>query len=207
MPMGPWGRVAGRTGRTANRFTYNGLAGVMDGGNGLYFMRARYYSPMLMRFVQRDPVFEGNLSAPQSLNRYAFALGNPIQFTDPDGESVTLTVILIGAALGVSGEIAWDVAFNELDPFGGWDDAWAPYLEDNWVDLTVAGVLGAVTGPGAKIVQSLSRAKKLTNKVKRLKKSYDALNHITSVTYDNDKSVEYTYDVAGNVLRVEVTTP
>lgn len=37
--------------------------------------------------------------------------------------------------------------------------------------------------------------------------SYDALNRITSVTYDNGRSVEYTYDSAGNVMQVDVTTP
>lgn len=37
--------------------------------------------------------------------------------------------------------------------------------------------------------------------------TYDDLNRVTSVLYDNGKTIEFDYDAAGNVLRVEVTTP
>jgi YD repeat-containing protein len=32
---------------------------------------------------------------------------------------------------------------------------------------------------------------------------YDALNRLTKVTYDNGQSIAYTYDPAGNIIRVE----
>ena len=82
----PYGKVAGREGATPNPFTYSGRDGVFDDGNGLYFMRTRYYAPELMRFVQKDQGFDGTLELTQSLNRYVFVQGNPIQFVDPDGE-------------------------------------------------------------------------------------------------------------------------
>jgi RHS repeat-associated protein len=69
-----------------NPFTYNGRDGVFDDGNGLYFMRTRYYAPDLMRFIQKDKAFSGSLEDPQSLNRYSFVRGDPISRVDPNGE-------------------------------------------------------------------------------------------------------------------------
>lgn len=49
-------------------------------GTGLYYYRARYYDPVLNRFVSEDPI---GLQA--DLNVYAYVSGNPISFVDPDG--------------------------------------------------------------------------------------------------------------------------
>jgi YD repeat-containing protein len=37
--------------------------------------------------------------------------------------------------------------------------------------------------------------------------TYDALNRLISVSYDNGKELHYSYDSAGNILMVEVTAP
>lgn len=50
---------------------------------GLDYYRARYYSPMLGRFISEDPVgFWGG-----QYNFYAYAAGNPVQYSDPAGYS------------------------------------------------------------------------------------------------------------------------
>ena len=50
-------------------------------GNGLYFYRARYYSPLTGRFINQDPMeFLG--SGP---NLYAYAGNSPTNFADPSG--------------------------------------------------------------------------------------------------------------------------
>jgi len=82
---GPFGAVLARDGSTENPFLFCGGFGVMDDGNGLYLMRARYYAPELMRFVQRDQAYSGGLERTQTLNRYAYAEGNPILNIDPNG--------------------------------------------------------------------------------------------------------------------------
>ena len=59
---------------------YNGYYGVQTDPNGLLYMRARYYSPTLRRFLNADPIgFAGGM------NWYAFANGNPIMYMDPSG--------------------------------------------------------------------------------------------------------------------------
>ena len=65
-------------------FLFNGQYGVMTDANGLYHMRARFYSPELRRFVNQD-ILLGEAADGQSLNRYAFVTGNPISFIDPFG--------------------------------------------------------------------------------------------------------------------------
>ncbi len=47
-------------------------------------MRARYYSPEMKRFVNAD-VVAGGISNAVTLNRFAYANGNPVSFTDPFG--------------------------------------------------------------------------------------------------------------------------
>ncbi|MFM0133388.1 RHS repeat-associated core domain-containing protein [Paraburkholderia sediminicola] len=47
---------------------------------GLYYYKARMYSPALGRFLQTDPV-----GTADDLNLYAYVKNNPINLTDPTG--------------------------------------------------------------------------------------------------------------------------
>jgi RHS repeat-associated protein len=65
-----------------NPFTYVGGLGVQDDGNGLFYMRNRFYDAGTGRFLHRDPIgFEGGS------NLYAYANGNPLRYVDPNGTS------------------------------------------------------------------------------------------------------------------------
>ena len=75
-----YGLIAYQSGDLATPFLYNGQAGVQTDPNGLLNMRARYYSPYLMRFLNADPIgFSGGS------NWFAYADGNPISMSDPFG--------------------------------------------------------------------------------------------------------------------------
>ena len=65
-------------------FLYNGQYGVASDGNGLYYMRARYYNTDILRFMNQD-ILVGSIGDSQSLNRYAYVEGNPVSFLDPFG--------------------------------------------------------------------------------------------------------------------------
>ncbi len=73
-----------RTGESFVIFGFNGRDGVVTDKNGLIYMRARYYSPDMRRFVNAD-VVPGKISNAITLNRYAYANGNPVSFVDPFG--------------------------------------------------------------------------------------------------------------------------
>lgn len=79
----PFGLIVGRTGTSTTPFQFNGEAGVQtDTPSGLYYMRNRYYSPRLMRFINADPIgFAGGT------NWYAYAGNDPISCFDPFGLS------------------------------------------------------------------------------------------------------------------------
>ncbi len=59
----------------------------LDSGGTSYdldYMHARYYSPLVGRFLSFDPV-GGSPNWPQSWNRYSYTIGNPLKYTDPKG--------------------------------------------------------------------------------------------------------------------------
>jgi len=78
-------RIEQTQGTNDTPFLFNGRYGVQTDGNGLLFMRARYYSPYLCRFINPDPS-----SFASGLNFYAYANGNPVSYTDPFGLSTEL---------------------------------------------------------------------------------------------------------------------
>src|SRR6185437_455260 len=55
-----------------------------DTESGLDYFGARYLSSSMGRFMSPDPL-GGHLENPQSLNKYAYALNNPLTNTDPTG--------------------------------------------------------------------------------------------------------------------------
>jgi RHS repeat-associated protein len=55
-----------------------------DAEVSLLYLRARWYDPAAGRFTQAD-TFAPELKNPQSLGRYAYALSNPLRYTDPTG--------------------------------------------------------------------------------------------------------------------------
>lgn len=99
----PYGLTTSQ-GTTHNPFKFVGKYGVMDDGDGLHYMRARYYKEDIKRFVSLDAL-HGDMMTPQALNRYAYVQGNPVTSIDPDGlsaENATyreLTVIALRKSL------------------------------------------------------------------------------------------------------------
>ncbi|MEM7352045.1 MAG: RHS repeat-associated core domain-containing protein [Acidobacteriota bacterium] len=55
-----------------------------DHPTGLDYMHARFYTQVMGRFLSVDPL-QGQAETPQSLNRYAYVVGNPLRWVDPDG--------------------------------------------------------------------------------------------------------------------------
>ena len=76
-----WGRPIGKTGSmagtlgTVQPFRYRGY--VYDEETGLYYLRSRYYSASMCRFVNADVLLEGNL--------YTYCKANPVICSDESG--------------------------------------------------------------------------------------------------------------------------
>jgi len=74
----PFGNTAAGGLGSTNPFQYTSRE---NDGTGLYFYRARYYSPTVQRFVSEDPI--GIASG--STDVYAYVGNAPVDFTDPSG--------------------------------------------------------------------------------------------------------------------------
>lgn len=98
----PFGNVLKRTGTLYNPFTYVGAHGVMDDGNGLYFMKNRTYDAASGRFIHKDPI---GLNG--GANLYAYAGNNPVDRVDPSG-------LLFGIDAGETIAESWQQWFAEV---------------------------------------------------------------------------------------------
>jgi RHS repeat-associated protein len=77
----PFGENLSSANLPAERFTGQ----ERDAESGMDYFNARNYEPRTGRFNAVDPLVGGALSNPQLWNRYAYALNNPLAFTDPSG--------------------------------------------------------------------------------------------------------------------------
>ncbi len=74
----PFGNVTVSGEASDNPFQYTGRE---NDGTGLYYYRARYYSPDLQRFISEDPIgFNGG-----SINFFSYVNNDPVNETDPYG--------------------------------------------------------------------------------------------------------------------------
>ena len=72
-----FGNLRGQAGELINRILYTGQQ--YDQEMGQYYLRARYYNPVVGRFTQED-VHRGD-----GLNLYAYCHNNPVIYYDPSG--------------------------------------------------------------------------------------------------------------------------
>ena len=72
-----WGNVVNQKETIKNRFKFNGQQ--LDPITQQYYLRARFYNPIIGRFTQED-TYRGD-----GLNLYAYCANNPIYYVDPSG--------------------------------------------------------------------------------------------------------------------------
>jgi RHS repeat-associated protein len=80
----PYGEVQTLGPDGGNSLQYTGRE---NDGTGLYYYRARYYDPVLKRFISEDPI--GLSGGDTNLN--AYVNGDPVNFVDPHGLKNTAT--------------------------------------------------------------------------------------------------------------------
>jgi RHS repeat-associated protein len=76
-----YGEVVAEEGSSQTNY---GFTGEMVDDNGMVFLRARYYSAYLNRFLTRDS-WDGVMTSPITYNRWTYGNDNPITYSDPSG--------------------------------------------------------------------------------------------------------------------------
>jgi RHS repeat-associated protein len=110
-----------------------------DGATGLYYYRARYYSPQLGRFISEDPLGLGG-----GANFYAYAFGDPVDYRDPSGKCPwCAAAAVVGAVMN---------AANNYSAYESGQISGFQYFED----IAVGAGTGYLSGlPGGYIVSTL----------------------------------------------------
>ena len=75
-----FGNIIEKTEKVENRFCYNGE--MLDPVTQQYYLRARFYNPVIGRFTQEDTYYG------DGLNLYQYCQANPVGYVDPSGHNV-----------------------------------------------------------------------------------------------------------------------
>jgi RHS repeat-associated protein len=113
----PYGAEATAFNQDTERLKFTGherdLGNLASAADDIDYMHARFYQPQVGRFLAFDPASVSVSRAdPQTWNRYAYGIGNPLKFSDPSGQAVRLEVdsqamtIRIEADIAIWGEAA-----------------------------------------------------------------------------------------------------
>ena len=109
------------------------------------------YDARLGRFLSPDNHIQEPFD-PQNYNRYAYALNNPLMYTDWSGEFIFTAAIIVGAVVGAY--IGGSMANGNYNPFK-WD--WGG--GSTWTGVLGGAIIGAVSGGvGSSIAASMSTA-------------------------------------------------
>lgn len=120
-----------------NSITFGYTGEQYDSETGLLYLRARYYDPMLGRFITVDP-YLGRMGEPVTQNRYIYVRNNPFLYTDPTGNFG-----VFGCGVGFFTGL-YDASEAGLGAF------------DSFVVGGVGCVFGGLTGVGGKAATKLA---------------------------------------------------
>jgi len=138
----PFGKPVASSG--AEAYTYTSEK--HDDPTGLVYLRARQYDPEIGRFLSADPVL-GHNGAPQTLNRYAYVVNNPLRYTDPTGKDCSWNPFTWGDCASRAGSFLWDSTVGAAQRSIDWymhasdQDRWA-----FWAGVLTAVAIGVVIG-------------------------------------------------------------
>ncbi len=149
-----------------NPFIYKGY--LYDDETGWYYLKSRYYSPEICRFISPDNISYIDSQTHSGLNIFAYCGNNPIMYADPNGCIGILIAILIGAAIGAvisattsvitqmeendgdtdkinEGEVVFDAIVGAIN--GG--------LATSGIGKVTSIVIGSVLGGGSRALKDL----------------------------------------------------
>ncbi|MCU7843179.1 MAG: RHS domain-containing protein [Candidatus Thiodiazotropha sp. (ex Monitilora ramsayi)] len=160
----PYGeRIDNEPESNRNKIWYTGKP--VDELTGLSYYGARYYDPVIGRFISPDPVGFTETSI-HSFNRYTYSNNNPYKYVDPDGNFAITAGILLYAAFK-----AWDV-------YDAYDAVTDPNVSTGAATFAVVAALdpSGLSGKAKKVKRVGSIFGDISNSAPRLKSLGSAVN-------------------------------
>ena len=136
-----WGNAKLTTYSTNNFSGYNPIryrGYYFDAESGFYFLNTRYYNPAWRRFISPDNTAYLDHDTPNGLNLYAYCNNDPVNYSDPSGNSVIGVLVgafIWGAIVGAAVSVGTQLIENE----GSWEEI------NPWVVLNDA-IFGGISG-------------------------------------------------------------
>ena len=153
-----------------NIFIYKGYC--YDEETNLYYLNARYYSPIICRFISYDDIEYLDYESINGLNLYCYCFNNPVNYSDKSGHSpdsiwktlfgavvgvglaavtivavavsngALLVPVLVGAGIGAGLNLVGQGVSNLSQDKGFFEDI-------NWANVVLGGLSGAAFASGA----------------------------------------------------------
>jgi RHS repeat-associated protein len=203
----PYGERKQKEAASSNQHQWFG-GKVQDSETGLSYFDARYYDPVVGRFMGVDAVGfnPGNL---QSFNRYAYANNNPYKFVDPSGNSALSLVDWYDFGKDVGGLLI-DIGIYTAASFAGNKDV--QHLASQGMEagvgaaaLSTVGIINPVPGTSRMVKTEIQAVEigskiegKITSREARREAMQDAGIPISQQPISQSKNAsgrEYTYEV------------
>ena len=136
-----------------NPFRYCGE--YYDAETGNYYLRARYYDPVVGRLIQQDGWEYANPNDPLSLNLYTYCWNNPIKYHDPEG--TTMQDIMQGLASTIDKDVFGGFFTWVIQTITGYNKNYVYESEyDYYLGRVIGGVLSLAIGIGLSIQGALT---------------------------------------------------
>ena len=128
---------------TRNPIRYRGY--YYDTETQLYYLNARYYNPEWRRFISPDDTAYLDPESVNGLNLYCYCGNDPVNYADPSGNSIILTLALIGLGVGIGIGLGY-AAYTDYQDDSSINGSvgWQTYLGS----AIVGGAIGAGLGFG-----------------------------------------------------------
>ena len=181
-----WGNTTVCEETVENRFRFNGQQ--YDPITQQYYLRARFYNPVIARFTQED-TYRGD-----GLNLYAYCLNNPVYYEDPSGH-VCFKEIL--ARIRRENPKMSETDIYKLAKQEYWNEVNSPYKNQTNPQKAAAYKKAAQMAEKAQIeATAMDLVFKATQK-SLTRSEYETLRHYSRLLLGNDSM---TYEAANNPI-------
>ena len=182
----PFGNLASELGEEDKDTKYLYTNQEFDPESDLYYYNARYYNPLLGRFLSKDPIIH-RADGVLGFNEYIYVKNNPLRYVDPSGR-VNWDLLWEGTKQTVMGGL--NTAFGALEVVGGFALATGGTVASGGLAAAPAIVGGAAIGTmGA------------NNVVAGVTEASGGVTNIWNSFFDEEKkSVDYTFNPAHEAI-------
>ncbi len=182
----PFGSIASELGEDSNTSNYLYTGQEFDAESELYYYNARYYNPLLGRFLSKDPIIHRG-DGVLGYNEYIYVKNNPLKYTDP------------------SGEINWDLLWEgtKQTVLGGLNTVFGAVEVAGGVTLATGGTvatggLGAPLAVAGGVGMGVLGANNIVAGTTQL--SGGVVNMWNSIFDEKEEAVDYTFNPAHEAI-------